>query len=820
MSNPPNNFNTNTSFNKYKGSYFNDDIDVSGGDIINRTGNLYLADNSSIYTSTNQIQFDDTYSFTNFLNSVNIFGQLKLTYNSIEYDVGLQCEKTDNLIDDVATLSPIVSDTAFKCTNFYYDQASNSTVWSGLLTCPISSIASTAIANTSRFIEGTGNQNVGGIKRFTSNIRIDAGMQLSAGTVTLTNANLLKIALISTISSDIQTQVNTINSNITTLTNNSVSLSALNIFSGATNTFTNNIRLDGSLLLNAGGITITNANLQKLQYISTISSDIQTQITTLTTNSVSLASNNIFTGITNTFNNNVKLYGSLLISDTLIIPQQTLFKLEYLQNVSSDIQNQINAINGVTLAGSNIFTALNQFTNNIRLDGSLIVNNNGTTLTNSTLNKIQYLTNVSSDVNTSLTNLNTSVSTLNTKTTKMSYMSVGGINTTTILDGLISQTFSFTGTINNISTTTFGYLSGATSNLQTQINNISGVSLSALNTFSGATNTFTNNIRLDGSLLLNAGALTLTNANLQKLQYCSTISSNIQTQTTTNATNITTNTNSINSINTKLTDLTYTPGTTTTTIANNLLFTGTLNNIIPTVFSYLSNLTGNIQDQFNTLTTKLTAISYSTSTTTTTITNSINFTGSLNTISATTFGYLYGLTGAIQDQLNALSTRIATFEIAGTIIMSPLSNIQTTSSNKYLLCNGQNVSRSTYSGLFAVIGTNFGSGDGSTTFTLPNYQGLFFRGMGSQTINGTTYTGLYVNNAQQDAVQDHQHGAQNGAYLGTQTSASASGGYVASSGLQRPNQYNFDSTGIMVSGRTSSTETRPVNVGIYYYIKT
>ena len=45
MANPPNDFNTNTAFNKYKGSYFNDDIDVSGGDIINRTGDLYLASN-------------------------------------------------------------------------------------------------------------------------------------------------------------------------------------------------------------------------------------------------------------------------------------------------------------------------------------------------------------------------------------------------------------------------------------------------------------------------------------------------------------------------------------------------------------------------------------------------------------------------------------------------------------------------------------------------------------------------------------------------------------------------------------------------------
>ena len=63
MANPPNNFNTDTSFNKYKGSYFNNDIDVSGGNIISRTGNLYLAPNSNIYTSNNQIQFDDVYFF-------------------------------------------------------------------------------------------------------------------------------------------------------------------------------------------------------------------------------------------------------------------------------------------------------------------------------------------------------------------------------------------------------------------------------------------------------------------------------------------------------------------------------------------------------------------------------------------------------------------------------------------------------------------------------------------------------------------------------------------------------------------------------------
>lgn len=39
----------------------------------------------------------------------------------------------------------------------------------------------------------------------------------------------------------------------------------------------------------------------------------------------------------------------------------------------------------------------------------------------------------------------------------------------------------------------------------------------------------------------------------------------------------------------------------------------------------------------------------------------------------------------------------------------------------WLLCDGSAVSRTTYAALFAVIGTAYGPGDGSTTFNLPNY---------------------------------------------------------------------------------------------------
>ena len=40
----------------------------------------------------------------------------------------------------------------------------------------------------------------------------------------------------------------------------------------------------------------------------------------------------------------------------------------------------------------------------------------------------------------------------------------------------------------------------------------------------------------------------------------------------------------------------------------------------------------------------------------------------------------------------------------------------------FLECNGAAVSRSTYSALFAIIGTTYGSGDGSSTFNVPDLQ--------------------------------------------------------------------------------------------------
>ena len=93
--------------------------------------------------------------------------------------------------------------------------------------------------------------------------------------------------------------------------------------------------------------------------------------------------------------------------------------------------------------------------------------------------------------------------------------------------------------------------------------------------------------------------------------------------------------------------------------------------------------------------------------------------------------------------LTAVDTQNSTFTI-GTALMNvgavalPIgSYIQFAGSQApdgFLVCNGGEISRTTYSALFAVIGTTYGSGDGSTTFNLPDLTDRFLQG---STTSGT-----------------------------------------------------------------------------------
>ena len=74
---------------------------------------------------------------------------------------------------------------------------------------------------------------------------------------------------------------------------------------------------------------------------------------------------------------------------------------------------------------------------------------------------------------------------------------------------------------------------------------------------------------------------------------------------------------------------------------------------------------------------------------------------------------------------------------AGTIVMTGASSAPT----GYLLCDGTAVSRSTYASLFAAIGTAYGTGDGSSTFDLPDLRDRFPLGKGTNNSTLGTETG-------------------------------------------------------------------------------
>lgn len=72
-----------------------------------------------------------------------------------------------------------------------------------------------------------------------------------------------------------------------------------------------------------------------------------------------------------------------------------------------------------------------------------------------------------------------------------------------------------------------------------------------------------------------------------------------------------------------------------------------------------------------------------------------------------------------------------------------------TAPSGWLLCFGQTVSRSQYSGLFNVINTTYGAGDGSTTFALPDMRGRAVAGkddMGGTAASRLTNTVLNASN--------------------------------------------------------------------------
>jgi microcystin-dependent protein len=146
----------------------------------------------------------------------------------------------------------------------------------------------------------------------------------------------------------------------------------------------------------------------------------------------------------------------------------------------------------------------------------------------------------------------------------------------------------------------------------------------------------------------------------------------------------------------------------------------------------------------------------------------------------------------------------------------------------WLACNGANVSRSTYSALFAVIGTSFGIGDNSTTFGLPNLLNRFPVGAGD------TYALAATGGSANAIVVSHTHTANSAVTdpghdhlvwrAGSNGDGGAFGAWGANTAPQFPSGSNV--TGITVSttidttGSSGTNANLPPYVAVGYIIKT
>lgn len=155
----------------------------------------------------------------------------------------------------------------------------------------------------------------------------------------------------------------------------------------------------------------------------------------------------------------------------------------------------------------------------------------------------------------------------------------------------------------------------------------------------------------------------------------------------------------------------------------------------------------------------------------------------------------------------------------------------------WLLCDGSAVSRTQYAGLFAAIGTGWGSGDGATTFNLPDLRGRFARGVdmgagrdpnasGRTAVQPGGNVGDNVGTLQIDGLASHNHPVNDPGHDHDLTfardynTAGATRSVVYNpTGYQNVATRSLASmTGITVTS-VGGAETRPRNVAVNYLIK-
>lgn len=187
-------------------------------------------------------------------------------------------------------------------------------------------------------------------------------------------------------------------------------------------------------------------------------------------------------------------------------------------------------------------------------------------------------------------------------------------------------------------------------------------------------------------------------------------------------------------------------------------------------------------------------------------------------ISATIQGTTENATKATQDSngnviVSTYATKAEVANISGNPVGTIIAFSGNTTPSGYLLCTGATVSRTTYSALFNVIGTTYGSGDGTSTFTLPNTVNRLLEGV-STISSGSAYKAAGLPNIYGQTTQSNGNATPTGAFAKTST-----GDWNLSGGNN-----NVLAVGSFDASRCSSiygnsTTVQPDTILVRYYIK-
>ena len=142
----------------------------------------------------------------------------------------------------------------------------------------------------------------------------------------------------------------------------------------------------------------------------------------------------------------------------------------------------------------------------------------------------------------------------------------------------------------------------------------------------------------------------------------------------------------------------------------------------------------------------------------------------------------------------------------------------------WFICDGTALNRTSFAELFSVIGTQFGQGNGSTTFNIPDMREMVPRGAGTQSLKTVgTHNAKNVGEFQDDRIQDHWHRLSTGSStIGLETTsvhAKDSNVAILNNSWGQSHTADYALYGTTISETRIGTTTEVKSIGVNYIIK-